>query len=109
MIAVGFLLLYLIFHRWGFFYVGLGVQVAGVISSRLSAWIDWLWTGLSKVLGAVSNTVLLSAVFIFVVTPVGLVRRWRGKDRMLKFDRKATSNFMDRDHVFAGKDLDNTW
>lgn len=108
-ITVGFLVLYMVVHRQGFLYAAVGVGLAGVFSSWLSTRIDWLWTGLSRVLGKVSNTVLLTLVFVLVVTPVGLIRRWRGKDRMRRSDRKATTNFTDRDHVFTGKDMENTW
>jgi hypothetical protein len=108
-ITVGCLALYLLVHRRGFLYAALGIGVAGIFSSYLSAKIDWLWMGLSKVLGKVSNTVLLSAVFIFVVTPVGLIRRWGRKDRMRRFDRSSTGNFIDRDHTFTGKDMENPW
>lgn len=108
-ITVGCLVLYLLVHQRWLLYVAVAVGLAGVFSSWLSGRIDWFWTGLSRVLGKVSNTVLLSLVFILVVTPVGLVRRWRGKDRMRGFDGKATSNFAERDHVFTGKDMENTW
>jgi hypothetical protein len=108
-ITVGCLVVYHLFHQRFFLYVALGIGLAGLFSPWLSARIDWLWTGLSRVLGKVSNTVLLSAVFILVVTPVALIRRWRGKDRMRGFDRNATSNFVDRNHQFTRKDMENTW
>jgi hypothetical protein len=108
-ITVGFLLVYVVFRSRAFLYCSLGVGLAGVFSSWLSGKIDWFWNRLSRVLGVVSNTVLLSLVYILVVTPVGLIRRWGGKDRVRRFDPGATSNFTDRDHAFAAKDLENTW
>ena len=108
-ITVGCVVLYLVFKRIGFLYAAVALGLAGLFLPAVSRKIDWLWTGLSQVLGKISNTLLLSIVYLLVVTPVGLVRRWRGKDRMRRFDPKATSNFSDRDHDFAAKDLEKTW
>ena len=108
-IAVGFSVLFLITRREGFFYVAVVAQLVALCSLWLSVRIDWLWMGLARVLGAVSNTLLLTVVFVFVVTPVGVIRRWRGKDRMTRIDGNATTNFVARDHLFTGKDMENTW
>jgi hypothetical protein len=64
---------------------------------------------LARVMAAVSNSILLSLVFFLLVTPVALVRRWRKKDVMRRFDPKATSNFSDREHGFTAKDFEKTW
>jgi hypothetical protein len=108
-ITVGFLLVYVLSRNKGFLYCALGIGLVGVFSSWLSGKIDWFWNRLSRVMGVVSNALLLSLVFFVVVTPVGLIRRWRGKDRMCRFDPGATSNFTDRDHSFGGKDMEKTW
>lgn len=110
-ITVGCLVLYLVFRGRVFLYCALVIGLAGVFSSWLSAKIDWLWMKLSRLLGVGSNTVLLSLVFFLVVTPVGLIRRWRKKDRLRGSDpgAGATSHFIDRDHRFEGRDLEKTW
>ncbi len=108
-ITVGFVVLYLVFKNKLFLYLALTVGLAGVFSFYLSEKIDWAWRKLSWGLGEISNRVLLTVVFFLVLTPVGLIRRMRKKNRMSFFDEKATSNFSDRDHLFRGKDLENTW
>ena len=108
-ITVGLLVLYVVFRGRGFLYCALGIGLAGVFSYDLSGKIDWLWTRLARVMAAVSNSILLSLVFFLLVTPVALVRRWRKKDVMRRFDPKATSNFSDREHGFTAKDFEKTW
>jgi len=57
----------------------------------------------------ISNRVLLTIIFLLVVTPVGLIRRLRKKNSLTYFDKNATSNFTGRNHTFSKKDLENTW
>lgn len=70
-----------------------------------------IWFGLSHVLGYLSSRVLLSAVFLLVVTPMGLVRRLLGKDalRLRQFKRGQGSVFITRDHTFTARDLERPY
>jgi uncharacterized membrane protein len=83
---------------------GIGI-FSGWLSDRIAA--GWMWVAVG--LGKVSNAVLLSVVYLLVVVPVAVFRRMRGKDRLTRFDEKAVSNFVVRDHVFTGEDLERTW
>ena len=109
MITVGFLVLYFVFKKVVFFDAALIVGLIGVFSFYLSEKIDLMWGWLSRVMGTVSNTVLLTVVFFLVLTPMALIRRLRGKDGLRRFDATATSNFSRREQVFEKKDLENTW
>jgi hypothetical protein len=104
-IAVGFLVLHLVFKGRVFLYCALGIGLAGVFSFWLSEQIDWVWRGISRLMGFVSNAVLLTIIFFLVVTPVGLIRRLSKKG----FDPGAKSNFSDREHVVAKEDFEKTW
>jgi hypothetical protein len=108
-ITVGFLLLYFLLKRVIFLDIALILGLAGVFSFYLSEKIDWFWNKLSTILGRISNGILLTLVFFLVLTPVGLIRRFRRKGGMTYFDRGKTSNFSDREHSFSGNDLENTW
>src|ERR1700760_3855980 len=108
-ITVGFIFLYLVFKIRVFLYCALGVGLAGVLSFYLSEKIDWVWGKLSWLLGEISNRVLLTIVFLVVVTPMAIFRRLRKKNGLRRFDAGAKSNFSDREHVFVRKDLENTW
>lgn len=104
-ITTGFLAIGLLSHRPLFLYIALGIGCIGILSTYLSDKIDWGWTKLSLILGMVSNTILLTLVFILVVLPVGLLR----KRRMIRFDPGKTSNFIGRDHTFTKEDMEHTW
>src|SRR5678815_4927588 len=40
------------------------------------------WMALGQVLGWINTRIILGAVFYFIVTPIGVIRRWIGKDPM---------------------------
>ena len=67
-----------------------------------------LWFGLSHWLGKIASTLLLSIVFVLVVTPVGLIRKLSGKDAMRLGQWKAgrESVFVRRDHHVTAADLE---
>jgi hypothetical protein len=108
-ITVGFLVLYLVFSRRIFLTLSLVIGLAGILSSWLSGKIDLVWNKLSLLLGRVSNTVLLTLIFFLVLTPMGLLRRLMGKGGMLRVTAGQRSGFIDRNHCFTKKDMENVW
>ena len=108
-ITVGLLVLYIVFKKKVFLDAALIVGLIGVFSFYLSEKIDLVWGWLSRVMGTVSNTVLLTVVFFLVLTPMALIRRMRGKDGLRRFDATATSNFSRREQVFEKKDFEKVW
>jgi hypothetical protein len=108
-ITVGCIILHLVFKNRVFLYCAVVIGLAGVLSFYLSEKIDWVWGKLSFIMGEITNRILLTIIFLLVVTPVGLIRRFRKKNSLTYFDKNATSNFSSRDHTFNKKDLENTW
>jgi hypothetical protein len=107
-LTVAAVLVFLIFHREAALWCGLGFGVTGLVSGWLSRKIDQVWRSVAAVLGRISNTMLLSLVYLLVVVPVGLVRRARKKG-LSRFNARATTNFIVRDHLFVPDDLQNPW
>ena len=107
-ITVGLLVLYLVFKKKVFLDAALIVGLIGVFSFYLSEKIDLMWGWLSRVMGTVSNTVLLTVVFFLVLTPMAVIRRMR-KLGLRRFDPGATSNFSRREQVFGKKDFEKVW
>jgi hypothetical protein len=65
-----------------------------------------LWLNLSHVLGRIISFIILTLIFLLVVTPTALVRRLIGKDRLLlsEFKKSSASIFHDRNHRFVKED-----
>ena len=108
-LTVGLIVLFLVFKSRVFVYCALVIGLLGVLSTWVSGKIDWVWGRLAHVLGWVSNTVLLTVIYFFVITPVAVIRRMRKRDGLTRFDAGAKSNFVERGHTFEKKDLENTW
>lgn len=70
-----------------------------------------LWFGLSHVMGNVVSRVVLTIIFFVIVTPIGLLRRWAGKDAMQlkKWKQDTTSVLITREGVIRPEDLANPY
>jgi ABC-type nitrate/sulfonate/bicarbonate transport system permease component len=70
-----------------------------------------IWFGMSELLGSITSKILLGLVFFLIVTPVGLFRRIKGKDRLnlRGFKRGILSGFKERNHTYTSSDLINTF
>ena len=70
-----------------------------------------IWFGFSHILGNVVSKILLTLVFIIVVSPVGLIRRLLGYDsmRIKNWKDGQTSVFVDRGHCYTSKDLETPY
>src|SRR6266576_4154217 len=70
-------------HKPFYWYVlvpGVLLVVLGAVLPYSLKWIYVGWMTLAMVLGGIVSTVLLTLLFSFVVTPIGLVARLAGKD-----------------------------
>ena len=86
----------------------IGVLILTMTAPKLLTPLARFWFALSHWLGEFASTVLLSIVFFVVVTPVGLLRKWSGKDAMGLRQWKAgqQSVFVRRDHTVTAADLE---
>jgi hypothetical protein len=66
-----------------------------------------LWFGLSHLLSQVVSRVVLTIVFFGLVTPIGVIRRWRGADalQLKKWKQGQDSVFVTREGPVTSKDL----
>jgi hypothetical protein len=70
-----------------------------------------VWFGLSRLLQRMMSPLLLSVIFFLVVTPVGLCRRWLGRDslRLREFKKSRKSVMHIRNHTYTKDDLSHTF
>jgi hypothetical protein len=77
---------------------GAPLVVLGAVLPRSLKWVYVAWMTLAMILGAIVSTILLTALFFFVVTPIGLVARLAGKDFLSRrLDSSAVSYWILRD------------
>ena len=97
--------------RTGFIGAAIVLQVVTMTAPKIYRPAAVLWLGFSDLLCTVVSKILLSAVFLLVVVPVGIVRRWSGKDslNLQRFKSGQTSVMVERDHLFTAKDLEKPY
>jgi hypothetical protein len=108
-IATGLTAFYFLTKREELLYVGFGIAVVGLAIPFAAKYIHLGWMGLAKVLGFINSHIILGAVFFFFLTPLALLRRLFGKDKLQLRKHAEDSYFTTREHMFEGKDLENPW
>lgn len=105
------LLLNIIFKIESLLALAIIAQVVNMVIPNVYRSFARLWLGLSELLGTVVSKILLTIVFLFVVTPMGLIRKWSGKDSLnLKAFRRDDKSIMkNRDHTFTRDDLEKPY
>jgi hypothetical protein len=84
-------------HGWA---LALGVAFAALamLLPSLLKPLNFVWTGLGALLHRVTSPLALSVMFFLLITPMGIVMRWFGKDPLrLRLDQNATSYWLERD------------
>ncbi len=108
-IATGILVIYLFHPAKPLIYAAIALGVIGAFIPSVAKWIDWAWYKLSEGMGWVMSKVMLSVVFFVFLFPVAMLSRVFGKKDSLQLKKKPGSYWTERNHVYEGKDLENTW
>lgn len=84
-----------------------GILIAAMTIPMIFLPAAVIWYYFSLFLGKISNRIVLSFIFIGIITPVSLVRRCLGFDPMMrkKWKKGTDSVFFIRNHTFAANDL----
>jgi len=101
----------LAFARNEFLIAAIVLHLVNMIAPQLFRPVAVVWFGLSHAIGFVMSRLLLSIVYLLVVTPVGLLRRVAGKDslRLRAFRTSDDSVMVARNHRFAAGDLEKPY
>jgi hypothetical protein len=70
-----------------------------------------LWFGLSDIMGAVVSKLVLSLIFLLLLTPLATARKMTGADlmRSKQWKKGEESVLVTRDHTFSGTDLEKPY
>jgi hypothetical protein len=88
-------------------FCAIGLLVLTMIAPRIFRPAAVIWFGLAHLLGMATSRVLLTIIFLVVVTPVGLVRRLLGADtlKLTSFKKGHESVMEQRNHTFSADDI----
>jgi hypothetical protein len=68
--------------RWWAMVVAVCLLVPAVVFPKSLFWPHKGWMAIGHVLGWINTRIILSVVFYVIVTPIGVLRWWLGKDPM---------------------------
>ena len=70
-----------------------------------------LWFGLSEIMGAVTSKLVLSLIFLLLLTPLAAARKLTGADLMKSklWKKGEESVLVARDHTFSAADLEKPY
>ncbi len=77
---------------WGFAVVS---GVLGLSGSRLALAVYWPWMAVAFVMGSIMSRVLVAAFFYLMITPMGLIMRLTGRDRLQLKRPNGPSSWVD--------------
>jgi hypothetical protein len=88
-------------------YIGLGVSALGYAFPLAGKYISLGWVQLSKLLGGINSHVILAVIFFVALTPLALLRRLLGSDRLML--RRRGTYWVERGHKYSPGDMDKPW
>ena len=77
---------------WAFI-LSLVFLVLGVLNSKLLTPFNKLWFKFGILLGSIVSPIVMGAVFFIVVTPIGVIMRFLGKDLLRINKNKLVSTY----------------
>jgi hypothetical protein len=77
--------------------VGTLLVVPGLVFPVVLGPVERAWMAFAALLGAVNTRILLTLVYVFVVTPIGFLRRWSDDPLNRGLGTDATSHWVPRE------------
>jgi len=109
-LALACIIIGLIFKLQAFFYAALCLLVIGVFLKSLSVIISDGWLKIAQFLGFINARIILTLIFFLFLTPIAcLYRLFHGDFLSIKRNDSIKSYFVERDHEYVPKNLDNVW
>jgi len=89
--------------------IALAIGAISIFVPPAARAIEWAWLKIALALGWVNSRILLSIIYFLFLMPIAWISRMFTNDPLaLKKDKRATL-FVERNHLYAGKDLENIW
>lgn len=92
-----------------FYLIPLFLCLLSLFSSKIAILFSKVWYKLSEILGNIVSKIILTIVFYIFLFPLSFLYKIFNNDRVnLKKPNKA-SYFVDRNHMFTKKSIENPW
>jgi hypothetical protein len=76
--------------------VGTLLLVPAFVMPRILGPVERGWMAFALVLGAINTRIILTLVYVLVVTPIGVLRRWRDDPLTRRLGTDARSHWVQR-------------
>jgi hypothetical protein len=101
LLAVFFLILFLISRRNVFVFLALLSLVIGLFLRPVMVPVYALWMKVALILGKMNNWIILSAIFFVVLTPLSIIRRLKWRDPLLVRRNSSSSCWISIDTAYS--------
>lgn len=89
--------------------IAIGVGLISIFIPAAAKGIEWIWLKVALGLGWVNSRILLSAIYFLFLLPIAWLSRLFTKDPLSVKRGSRSTLFVNRDHLYTGKDLENIW
>ena len=103
------LLLSIFFKNMIWVYAAIAISVISILSSFVTHLLHTLWIGLTEFIGKINAWIILSVVFIFILIPISILKKWFGKQEIILKRGDLTTTFQLRNKTYSSDDFENPW
>lgn len=108
-ISVGFGLIFLFLgHKWAL-YFALTIGVLGIISDKISFFIDLLWMRLAKILSFIVPNIVLTAIFFLFLFPIAILQKLFSNKNTLQLKNNTTSLWLNTTEKITKSSFEKMW
>jgi len=107
---------FLVQYKWEeevieFVYIAGGIGLLSVLSKKIAQLVATAWMGLGQLMGKVVGGVLLSIVYLFILTPLARLQSIFSKPDKFNSTSKGGNEtaWIERKHQFGSIDLEELW
>lgn len=108
-IATGFIIIFIYTQVKWFIYLALSIALLGLISNKISYYIEFVWMKLAKILSYIVPNIILSIVFYLFLFPIAILARFIGGQKNLQLKNNEKSIWIDNDVNFDKSSFEKMW
>ena len=100
---------FIFFKNRVWIYAALAISVISILSPFATRLLNSFWIYLTEGIGRINAWIILSIVFIFILIPTSILKKWFGKKGMILKRGNGTTTFQSRNTTYSASDFENPW